>query len=109
MQREGDTVSLDDCGTRAAASGHGDVNGDDASARRFLPSPTRVPRCDALLASGRPVVEVAAGREHTLFRTRDGAVLACGRNGDAQLGLRATMGPRLVSMLEPSELRLRFV
>jgi len=41
------------------------------------------------------VVEVAAGREHSLFRLEDGSVLACGRNEKNQLGLGMRLGHAL--------------
>ena len=56
--------------------GHGD------GLARALPA-----RVEALV--GRIVVEVAVGREHTLFRLQDGAVLSCGRSSDGVLGLHA--------------------
>ena len=66
-----------------------------------MPSPQRIRSLGA-----RRVVEVAAGREHTLLRLDDGTVCACGRNGDAQLGLRRTMGSALYSAAVPYKVEL---
>ena len=68
-----------------------------------------MPRQMHVPAKGR-VVEVAAGREHTLFRLESGAVLACGKNGGpqsfrlgvwlprAQWDLNETLSPLLVCL-----------
>jgi regulator of chromosome condensation len=52
-------------------------------------APTRVPKLARAALGGAPVVEIVGGDHHTLFRTEDGRVFACGRSDEHQLGLAA--------------------
>lgn len=57
--------------------------GHGSHANQFLPKQIR-----ALAAPELPVVQVAAGYAHSLFRTRSGALFGCGYNKFGQVGLQ---------------------
>jgi regulator of chromosome condensation len=59
----------------------------DVKADGEVHAPARVPTLARAALGGATVVEISGGDHHTLFRTSDGRVFACGRSDEHQLGL----------------------
>ncbi|OSX66809.1 hypothetical protein POSPLADRAFT_1128891 [Postia placenta MAD-698-R-SB12] len=57
------------------------------AADQVVAAPRRVRRLDRAALGGATVVQIAGGSHHTLFRTSDGRVYACGIADEGQLGL----------------------
>ena len=84
--------------------GHGDGCAQSVPKKLELPSQLHEESSGGGVGDAR-VVEVAAGREHTLLLLEGGVILGCGKNGDSQLGLRSwdtrTVVPRPERVFAP--------